>query len=175
MEIQINIADTHEVTSRGKVVTVDLTKLSDEIVAKLVLHGLTQKVADAAAGALGAAMPDYDNATKAERKAWAEANADVIAEHAVEQMQAVADRLQSGEWGVERGNGGAGLTSEQTAIIAVADELLKPAQWKAKIKDWDTMTTAERKAAKWGLLENNPKIEALRAEAQRRAANKLAL
>jgi len=56
-KLTIEIVDTHEVTkgARGEDwlarVAVDTSKLSADIVAKLAIHGLHQKIADAASGA----------------------------------------------------------------------------------------------------------------------------
>lgn len=78
----IELPATHVVTSRDKHVEIDISKLSAEIIAKLAIHGLTQKVADAAASA----------------KKLAEENGGDPADIAKERMAAVVDQLVKGEW-----------------------------------------------------------------------------
>lgn len=89
----ITLPTSFDVASRGMSVTVDLSKLSPEIVAKLVLHGLTQKVADAAAGA-GKVAGDGADAEK-------------VALTGKALMQKVVDNLVAGNWGIERGQNAA--------------------------------------------------------------------
>lgn len=121
----IELADSHVVTSRGKHVTIDVTKLSADIVARLVTHGLTQKVADAAASAKNAAG---EGATD-----------EAIADAGLALMSKVADSLMAGEWGVERGGNGV------TALHAEMRTVIRP-KVKAKFgaDDWKTMDEKER-------------------------------
>lgn len=87
--MNINLPASLVVTSREQSVTLDLGKLSPELIARAALHGLTQKIADAAAGAKKAAE-ESDGAMTVE-----EATASL--------MQAVVDTLEGGSWGRERG------------------------------------------------------------------------
>lgn len=90
MEYTINLPDTLEVTSREQTVTLALDKLPEGLIAKAVLHGLTQKISDAAAGA----------------KRVAEESDDMTLEEAtVSLMTAVVETLEGGSWGRERGAG----------------------------------------------------------------------
>ena len=66
-------------TRAGHTVRVDTAALPDSIVAKLVAHGLAQKIGDAAAGKQG--------------------------KDALATMDAVQQMLQGGDWGRERGTG----------------------------------------------------------------------
>lgn len=88
MNVTIELPDTHTVTSRDLSVTIDLAKLSPELIARAVLHGLTQKIADAAAGAAKIAGPDGDVAATGQAL-----------------MQKVVDQLEAGEWGRQRSAG----------------------------------------------------------------------
>lgn len=70
-------------------ITLDLAKLADEIRDRAMLHGLVQKVSDAAA------IPKVDLPTDATEAAKAK----------YEAMQAVAERLLAGEWSKRSGDG----------------------------------------------------------------------
>lgn len=88
MQVTINLPATLDVTSREQSVTLDVTKLPVAIIERAIAHGLTQKIADAAAGA----------------KRVAEESDDMTVEEAtVSLMQAVVDTLEGGSWGRERG------------------------------------------------------------------------
>jgi hypothetical protein len=70
---------------------VNVDKLSHEVIGKLVLHGLRQKIADAAAGAKKASEADDETRT--------------VAEIASDLMAKVVTNLETGNWGVERSGG----------------------------------------------------------------------
>lgn len=80
MKVTIELPETVEVSSRGRAAKVNVNKLTADMIAHLALHGLTQKVADAAAGAKG----DTD-ATKAD--------------NGLALMQKVVKNLEAGNWG----------------------------------------------------------------------------
>lgn len=102
MNIKIELPESLTVTSRDQSVAIDVSKLTPELVAKACLHGLTQKIADAAAGA----------------KRLADDSDDMTAEEAtVSLMQAVVESLEGGSWGRERGTG-SGL-SERDAVARI--------------------------------------------------------
>lgn len=121
MEITITLPDTLTVTARKDAVSVvvDLAKMNAEIVAKAVLHGLKQKIADGAANAkMNACLAVTGNKKEGEAdaafterlaKAAKEVSfADVDAE-ALRLMEKVRDTLEAGAWGVERAEGAAEL------------------------------------------------------------------
>jgi hypothetical protein len=140
----INLPDTVTFKRAGEERTFAIEGLPGDIIEELVIHGLTQKIGDAAAGKSG------DEATAA--------------------MQKVHDALREGNWGVKRSAGaGDGLTDIQRAIIAIADESIPAKDWKRKIDGWADMTTVERRAAKWAILADMD-TSALAAEAKRRAS-----
>ena len=103
--ISITLPATLPVTSRDTVVSVDMASLTADIVTKLVVHGLTQKVGDAAASALadagfkGMKYADLTAAQQAE-----------VQKNAKDAMQKVADALTAGDWGIER-TGAAGVSA----------------------------------------------------------------
>ena len=131
------------IESRGTSVTMDVTKLTDEIVAKLVLHGLTQKVSDSAASALtdagfkGQKFADLTEGQQAE-----------VQKAAREAMTKVAASLESGEWGVER-TGGAGVDP----VTAEIRSMLRP--------DYKAAWIAENNKEGWKALEEAEIVAAI--------------
>lgn len=126
MNITIILPETFTIESRGASVAVSLAALSVDIVAKLMLHGLGQKVGDSAASALadagfkGKKFPDL---SPAEQK--------LVSDAALESMGKVAKALEAGDWGVERVNGGRTVDP----IVAEVRSLLRgdfKAGWIAK-------------------------------------------
>lgn len=99
MEIQINLPAMTTISRASHDVEFDLTKLNAETIAQLVLHGLTQKVGDAAAGKSG------DDALAA--------------------MQKVMDQLHEGSWTMRRSGGGSGRNALDRMMIAKARGMLK--------------------------------------------------
>jgi hypothetical protein len=94
METKLNLNDKHTVARAGHELVSDMTKLSADMIAELVYHGLTQKVGDAAAGKKGA--------------------------DALAAMQKVMDALLNGDWGVKRtGGGNAGLGRLETEMAKI--------------------------------------------------------
>lgn len=158
MEMKINLPATHEVSSRGKTVTVDLAKLSADMIAKLALHGLTQKVADAAAGAKKAAGED--------------ASDDLIAATGWQLMDAVAKRLESGDWGAERGGGATADPLDKWRLQVMRDIMKTPKGAALKAKH-DAISSDDQKARRELLLEvaaKNAGIVDKEAEKRRDAA-----
>lgn len=106
MEYTITLPDTLDVTSRDQTVTLDLAKLNEGLIAKAVLHGLTQKVSDAAAGA----------------KRLSEDSDDMTVEAAtVSLMTAIVETLEGGSWGRERGAGSGLSARDRMARKIVGD------------------------------------------------------
>lgn len=110
MKLELNLADTFTVTSREKSVTVDIAKLGAETIARAALHGIKQKIADAAAGAAKASFRDKAEGESAD--AWAKAfatfkddpaNESVIADKGLALMQKALDKLVADGWTAERG------------------------------------------------------------------------
>jgi len=131
MEYTITLPDTLTVESRTKSVDLDLRKMDETVLVKAVLHGLTQKIADAAAGAAQAsartALGEEKFKSKQNVKEWTgdEANWAIIMETGKDMMQAVVDRLLDGDWGVVRSSGGAGVTPLVAKARQLAAQLIK--------------------------------------------------
>lgn len=132
MERNVNLPEgAFIVTSRGVEVKVPLAKLSPEILAECLLHGLTQKVADAASQA----------------KARAEESDDMTVEQATEAMMTAAvESLVAGEWSRRTGGGG---VDEATRVARMVTKRLVKAKFGAKSPEWAKFTgldTADQNA-----------------------------
>ena len=116
--MEITLPTTFIVEARkGDVrVPVDVAALTPDIVAKLALHGLKQKIADAAAGAVMSAAVGFEgNKCEGESKEaylarlaeCAKAlSTETINAEATRLMEKVRDTLVAGEWGIERAAAG---------------------------------------------------------------------
>lgn len=93
-------------------VTMDLGELSSDIVARLAMHGLQQKIADAASGA-----QTLDEATAA--------------------MQKAADAVLAGEWSSRVAGGG---VDEETTVARSIVKAAVKAKFGAKSPQWATFT-----------------------------------
>ena len=155
MECTITLPDTFTVSARKDAVTVnlDVTKLSAELIAKAALHGLKQKIADGAANAkMNACVAIAGNKKEGEAEAaytkrLTEAAAKVtfaeIDAEAKRLMAKVVTTLESGSWGVERGEGEAEL---DLAPIAYAMTVYG-AKLKTDIAGYADMKMADRRKA----------------------------
>lgn len=153
------------ITSRGVSVTVDTSKLSAEIKDRLFVHGLIQKVSDAASGAKGLA---------------AETGASV-GDITLTMMQKAADSLLAGEWAMRTAGEG---VSEETKVQRSIMRTKVKAKYGAKSPEWAKftgLTDAEQNAEldRWfaknaAKLEDEVKAELKRREEARKAKAKLA-
>lgn len=139
MNITIETNETFTATSRGVSVDIDVTKLSATIAANLFAYGLTQKLADAASGAVkdaaeGAKVNVED---KAAMKEWSmsEAGRMAIAESTKTMMSKAADALVAGEWST-RGEG-SGVSTEVRVARSLMRGMMKA---KADSKAWAAFT-----------------------------------
>lgn len=110
MSINVQVAtQIVEVNSRGRAVKVDLTKLSNDILANLLTHGLIQKVGDAASAAKKQAILDTfgDDFNQADAQKWSESEAGerAISDKAQAMMEKAVDALLEGRWAIREGTG----------------------------------------------------------------------
>lgn len=165
---QIDMPDTITVTSRGQSVDIDTAALPADIIIAAAIHGITQKVADGAAGALRAALPEsMSDATLADAKAWGESNPDRVNETAVALMSKVADTLQSGEWSQRATGGGGGVTPEVAMQRRVVRELLKKAGNEKAQAEYKKLDGSNATAYLDAIAQ---KFDAIQTEAARRVA-----
>jgi len=122
--MNIELPKTYDVTSREQTVVVELAKLSPEIVHELVLHGLTQKIADAASGA----------------KKIAEETKESVEKVTMALMQKALDGLYAGEWMRKREGGAA---DERTLIARSIARRIAKAKFGAKSPEWAKFTGLE--------------------------------
>lgn len=161
-----------DLASRGKSVSLDLSKLTPDIIARLVVHGATQKVADAAAGAKKLAQENLG----------ANASDDEVNELAADigksLMQKVVDNLLAGNWGVERGTSAA-----VDPIVAEIRTLLR-GKIKAKMaaEKWKALSLDERNDLADSIFAKLPEEKRAEIEsaakseiARKKAAKKVAL
>ena len=118
MKYTIELPDTLEVTSRDQTVTLALVKLPEGLVAKAVLHGLTQKVSDAAASAKKVA-DDSDDMT--------------VEEATISLMTAIVETLEAGSWGRERG-AGSGLSARDRMARKIVGDWFRNAYAKGTVE-----------------------------------------
>jgi len=138
MNIKIELPATFGIVSRNAGVEADLSKLSAEIIAKLALHGLTQKVADSAAGAVKDAGFDgrkYADLTKDEKSK--------VDEVAKESMGAVLEALVAGNWS-ERRAGGNGLDEVERKMLVLFGEFIRAEAKAVWAENFKPLEGAER-------------------------------
>ena len=117
----INIADMITVTSRGISVDVDITKLTDELLSRLVAHGIGQKVGDSASQA----------------KSIAGESDDTVENITKNLMNKAIDALYSGEWAHRKVAAGVDeFTAQARKLVRIAVK----AKFGAKSEDWATFT-----------------------------------
>lgn len=157
----LKIESEMAVTSGDATVNLHCDKLTPEIMGMALLHGLKQKVADASAGAAKAAMGDaYDNATKAQRKAWAEKNASKVTEMRAALMQAVVDQLEAGSWGRERSASVAADPLDEFRLHVMRAQLKKNDALRAAYNAVDGDTPAKKSRARAAFLLEKAKVNA---------------
>ena len=115
--ISVTLPSTVDIESRGQVTTLDvaaaITAHGADMVAQGFLHGVTQKVADAAASALKNAFEAADgskDATSEARKAWgtaSDANSDATDSTALNLMESAARNIIENGWTSRRVNSSA--------------------------------------------------------------------
>lgn len=140
MNVKIELPATYAIVSRSVGVEADLSKLSAEIIAKLALHGLTQKVADSAAGAMAAC----GHGKSGDGKSFADLTKDEAAKVEAWGKDAMAETLASlvaGNWSERREGSGA------TPLVARIRVLIG-AMLRAEAKDtWKDIKDADDKEA----------------------------
>lgn len=129
--------------ANGKVLQLTGAQLSNDIMAEAIIHGLKQKLVDAAAISRN---PETGRSATIEDKFAA--------------VKRVYDRLLSGEWNEPREGGGGG------SLLFKALCRMQPKKDAADIREWlDKRTDAEKAA-----LRKNPKVAAIIVEIQAESA-----
>ena len=121
MEIKVELPKEVTVSSRERSVHIDTASLSADIIAKLAIHGLTQKVADAASGA----------------KKVAEETKSDVGDTTVAMMQKAVDSLLAGEWSTR--TAGEGVSVETRVARQITRQMVK-AKFGGKSPEWAKFT-----------------------------------
>lgn len=179
MDITVTLPESFTVAARKDAVSVEvnLAKLSADIIMRAVLHGLKQKIADGAANAkMNACVAIAGNKTEGESEAaytkrLTDAAAKVtfaeIDAEARRLMEKVRDTLESGSWGVERGESGPAMDM-RPIVYAMAVYTAKLA---ADIKGWADMKVPARREAVNAWLDAKPgRRDAIMAKVAEEAA-----
>lgn len=119
-KIEIEIPEAIVITSRGQEVELELSKLGADLLARGLVHGFTQKVADAASQATKDAKDENE-----------------VAANTLAMMQKAVDGLIGGEWGRTRGASG---VDEFTSVARSVARSAVKAAWGAKSPKWTEFT-----------------------------------
>lgn len=172
MQVKFECPDLYEVVARGGdvVVPVDITKLSADILAQLLMYGIKQKITDAASGAANsAALAVTGNIRPGEAKeAFAKRlkeaaialPVDAVNKEAARMMTKCRDALLAGDWGKER-ESAPGVDQKLVDFIRTTNG---PAFGKAWPGFGDMKTPDQRKAVAGWLMENPDRMEKARAK-----------
>lgn len=136
MQITITLPDMLSVKRAGASVSIAADAIPVNILARLVEHGLEQKIGDAAAGSVVTA--GFTKGTKFAD--MSDADRKKVTDTAKALMDKVADGLVAGTWGVER-TGGSGVS----ALAAEIRSILRPLV-KAKFANWKDLDEKDRVA-----------------------------
>lgn len=110
------------IESRDVTVTIDLGAIPHDVLRQVIVHGIKQKVADAASGATGLVWAevkgkDAPKPSRDQLRDFAEAHKTTIAEQTLALMQKAADALLAGQWQVRvAGDGTSTKYSEETSL-----------------------------------------------------------
>lgn len=157
MKHSFETVDTFEVTSRGQTVKVDLTKLEPAVIAAAVLHGVKQKVSDAAASATALSKEDDETRT--------------VEEITVDLMEKAVARLVKDGWSATREAANPIAKWARKVVLSV---LQQNPEYAKKLAEYKACATAKEKTAYLdGIWEGNDAVIA-EAENQRDLAAKAA-
>ena len=169
MKTTITLPASIEITDRaGETVTLNIAEMdkdaAKEIALRAIVHGITQKVNDAASSALDAALPaeaaEWDTA---QRRQWGADNKDKVQASRTEMRQAAVDQLFSGEWGITRA-AATPVDPVDTHRLAVASEYMASPASHAKLalkgyNDIPSKDQKERREYKLNLVRSIPQLE----------------
>lgn len=179
MKTAINLPESIDVTDRaGVTVSLDLKAMKAEALAEIItraaVHGITQKINDAASSALDAALPaEADSWDAATRRQWGKDNAAKVQASRTEMRQAAVNQLASGEWGITRA---AATPSDpvDTHRMAIAGEFMASGSSHALLarKAYEAIPAKDQKARrqyKLDLVQGTPALESM-AQARHESA-----
>lgn len=173
--ISVTLPATVDIESRGQVTTLDVATAIEahgvDMVAQGFLHGVTQKVADAAASALKQAFEAADgpkDATTEARKAWgmaSDANSDATDSTALNLMESAARNIIENGWTSRRVNSSSDPLDAYR--IAVVRKIILDDKKSKSYKGYDAIDAKDQNARRDYLLALAAKnVEAVDALAQ---------
>lgn len=119
------------VESRDVPVRIKVAAIPHDVLRQVILHGIKQKVADAASGATGMVWAevkgkDAPKPSRDQLAAFAEVNRKAIADQTLALMQKAVDALLAGQWLVREAGGGTSSkwTEEQSIALDMAKAAL---------------------------------------------------
>lgn len=136
MQVTITLPDMLSVKRAGASVSIPTDMIPATIIARLVEHGLEQKIGDAAAGSVVTA--GFTKGTKFTE--MSDADRKKVTDTARALMDKVADGLIAGTWGVER-TGAGGVSALQAEMRSIIRPLVK-----AKNANWKDLDEKDRVA-----------------------------
>ena len=118
------------VESRGVSVSIQVAAIPHDVLRQVILHGIKQKVADAASGAAGlvymsAKGKDAPKPSREQLADFVEANLKSVQDQTIASMQKAADAMLAGQWQVREASGA--TTSRWTDEQALAIDIAKAA------------------------------------------------
>jgi len=115
------------VESRGVSVTLDVAAVPHDVLRQVLLHGIKQKVSDAASSAAGLVYysvkgKDAPKPSRDQLTAFVEANLKAVQDQTIASMQKAVDAMLAGQWAVREAGGGivSRFTEEQSLALDIA-------------------------------------------------------
>jgi hypothetical protein len=115
------------VESRGVSVTLDVAAIPHDVLRQVLLHGIKQKVADAASSAAGLVYfstrgKDAPKPSREQLAAFVESNLKSVQDQTIASMQKAADAMLAGQWQVREASGVtvSKFTEEQALALDIA-------------------------------------------------------
>lgn len=147
--ISVELDTLATINSRGIEAQVDVTKLNADTVAKLVMHGIGQKVGDAASQATALAVKDKfgDKAKPIDHKPFIQSTdgKNAIATHTKALMDKAAEGLEANQWSM-RGSGTSAVSEETLVQRLVTRPVYKRALDDKAWEDFLAMDKGEQNA-----------------------------
>jgi hypothetical protein len=144
-------APTFAIANRsGAIVTVNTADMSPDTLARIFEYGLTQKVNDAASGALLAAMvesigEDAYDATPEARKTWGKDNPDSVNDMRDTLRAECAANIAANIWGQTRATGRT-VDSLDTYRVAIVLDLIRAKPESPVAKEYNKIDSSDQKA-----------------------------
>lgn len=109
------------VESRGVSVTLDVAAIPHDVLRQVLLHGIKQKVSDAASSAAGLVYfstkgKDAPKPSRDQLDDFVEANLKAVQDQTIASMQKAADAMLAGQWQIRQAGGTVSRFTEEQAL-----------------------------------------------------------